>query len=105
MGFALLIPDISVMGRELIAGLVFIAFGLILLRVDFKNSVYVAALLWLLHGLYDSGHHLLFENPGVWSWYPTFCCVFDITMAAYLLYRASAMVEGKLPELDLNGAG
>jgi hypothetical protein len=43
MGFALLIPDISMMGGELVAGLVFISFGLILLRKNFKNCVYVAA--------------------------------------------------------------
>lgn len=37
------------------------------------------------HGLFDLVHHVIIQNPGVPSWWPTFCASVDLLLGAWVM--------------------
>jgi hypothetical protein len=93
MLFGLLALDGAVVLQELLYGLPYLLVGLLVWRLKSRPVLYLIAIAWLSHGLYDYYHDLLFVNPGVFSWYPTFCAVVDIAVGCYLLADARRLVR------------
>lgn len=88
-GFAWLAGAALIGLQELAVGLPYLLGGLLL---AFRRPRWAAAIvgaLWLAHGGYDLVHPLLFDNPGVPSWYPAFCAGVDIAIGLYLLALAT----------------
>ena len=52
-----------------------------------ERAWHVLAIGWLLHGIYDIYHDMLFINHGIPLWYPVLCGVFDFVVSVYLFYR------------------
>ena len=92
MLFGVLAWDGSAILKEFLYGLPYIVTGLLVWRIKSKFALIVIALAWFSHGLYDFYHDLFFINPGVFSWYPAFCAVVDVTVGAYLLYYSKRLV-------------
>jgi len=84
MLFGALAMDGSVILKEFLYGLPYIVTGLLVWRIRSKITLIVIALAWLSHGFYDFYHDTFFINPGVFSWYPAFCALIDITVAGYI---------------------
>ena len=82
MLFGVLVMDGSAVLQELLYGLPFIVTGLLVWRMRSKNALIIVALAWISHDFY---HDHFFQNPGVFSWYPAFCAIVDITVGVYLL--------------------
>ena len=59
----------------------------LLALLGFKNSPWLIAAALAGHGVFDSVHHLLIENPGVPLWWPGFCLAFDGIAGAWLALR------------------
>jgi hypothetical protein len=93
MLFGVLAMDGTAILNEFLYGLPFIITGLLAWRMRSRAALLVVALAWLSHGFYDFYHDILFVNPGVFSWYPAFCAIVDVTVAGYLLlsYRKLTM--------------
>ncbi len=85
MLFGLLAWDGDAIIKELLFGLPYIAVGLAVWKFRPTLSLYILGIAWLSHGLYDYYHDWLFINPGVFSWYPMFCALVDITVGGYLI--------------------
>lgn len=93
MLFGVLAMDASVVWKEFLYGLPYIATGLVVWRMRSAWSLVVIGLAWLSHGLYDFYHDLFFVNPGVFSWYPAFCALVDIAVAGYLFISYRRLVS------------
>ncbi|MEM7002745.1 MAG: hypothetical protein AAF529_18290 [Pseudomonadota bacterium] len=100
MLFGVLAMDASVVWKEFLYGLPYIATGLVVWRMRSARSLVVIGLAWLSHGLYDFYHDLFFVNPGVFSWYPAFCALVDIAVAGYLFLSYRRLVSA-----DQSGVG
>ena len=85
MIFGVLAMDGTVILTEFLYGLPYILTGLLAWRMRSKAALLVVAIAWLSHGFYDFYHDILFINPGVFSWYPAFCAIVDVTVAGYML--------------------
>lgn len=60
--------------------------------LGFKGSLWIVVVGLMGHGVMDSFHGHLIENPGVPSWWPMFCLSYDIVAGAclaWLLRRSS----------------
>lgn len=53
---------------------------------SFKSSLWLVAVTLAGHGVFDSVHARLVSNPGVPSWWPTFCLAYDIVLAGILAW-------------------
>lgn len=93
MLFGLLAMDGSVVFKELLYGMPYIATGLLVWRVRSRITVMVVALAWISHGFYDYYHDFIFVNPGVFSWYPAFCALVDVAVGAYLLLSLNRLAN------------
>jgi hypothetical protein len=95
MLFGVLALDAKVIFLELLYGLPFMAAGLLAWQMRSARALLIIAVAWLGHGFYDFYHDIFFVNPGVFSWYPAFCAIIDISVAAYLLlsYRELAIAK------------
>ncbi|MFT7689190.1 MAG: hypothetical protein ACI9FB_004558 [Candidatus Azotimanducaceae bacterium] len=87
MMFGLLVMDGRAILNELLFGLPYFITGLLAWRYKSALTHYALGLAWLSHGFYDYYHDILFVNPGVFTWYPAFCALVDISVAAYLLLK------------------
>jgi len=96
MLFGLIVMDHSAILKELLFGLPYFLTGLLAWRVKSPLTHYVLALAWLSHGFYDYYHDLFFVNSGVFDWYPAFCLLIDIAVAAYLLIYPSIVKTQKV---------
>lgn len=99
MFFGLFADGEAVILTEFLFGIPYFVAGILCIKYGFKRSGYVVAVLWLLHGLYDMNHAILFTNSGVPSWYPVFCAGVDIVVGLYLLvetFRSKDTDIGKL---------
>ena len=85
MLFGVLAMDGTVILTEFLYGLQSILTGLLAWRMRSKAALLIVAIAWLSHGFYDFYHDILLINPGVFSWYPAFCAIIDVTVAGYLL--------------------
>ena len=52
--------------------------------LGFKFSLWIVVAALAAHGIFDSVHGHVIENPGVPTWWPMFCMAYDVTAAAYL---------------------
>lgn len=52
--------------------------------LGFKRNLWLVAVALAGHGLFDSVHHLLIENPGLPVWWPPFCLSFDVIAGGFL---------------------
>ena len=59
---------------------------MLLAVIGFKSRLWVVVIALASHGVFDLGHHLVVDNPGVPQWWPGFCSAFDIGAAAYLAF-------------------
>jgi hypothetical protein len=50
----------------------------------FKKTLWLAAAGLAGHGVFDSFHHALIQNPGVPVWWPGFCGSFDVFAGVWL---------------------
>ena len=55
--------------------------------VGFKTSLWFVAIALVGHGVFDAIHPMLFEDPGVPRWWPSFCAVFDVIFGGQLVVR------------------
>lgn len=99
MLFGVLTLDPTIVGKELLYGLPFLCIGFLVWRIKSSLTLILIGLAWLSHGFYDVYHDLLFVNPGVFTWYPTFCAVVDLVAGGYLLiaYRKSFNLRSATP--------
>ena len=68
--------------------------------VGFKLNLWLVAVALAGHGAFDSVHHRLVSNPGVPTWWPTFCLAFDLFLAAifaWLLRSGALKTRAELP--------
>jgi hypothetical protein len=93
--FAAMDGSIPVVVRESVsAGAFVVAAG-----IGFRTRLWLVAAAIAGHGIFDSVHHLLIENPGVPQWWPGFCMAADVTLGLYL-----AILLMKRPNLSRHGA-
>jgi hypothetical protein len=77
----------AVMGGSnsaLVAECVGAAVFLVLAVLGFKKSPWIAVAGLVGHGVFDSFHRFVIQNPGVPSWWPGFCLSFDILAGVFL---------------------
>ena len=87
VGFALYDGDSSAVINEMIYGIPFFAIA-ILAALYLKNRVAQVLLIigYAGHAGYDAIHHILFINPGLPEYWPIFCGLIDLLLAAYLVF-------------------
>ena len=93
MLFGLLAGDSKLVLLELVYGLPFVVLGMVCFRLRGIWMVYLLAFGWLAHGVYDYAHDQLFVNPGVFSWYPSFCALIDVLVAVYLVVQGRTILQ------------
>lgn len=81
--FAVMAGSGPVFGLETALSLAFVATALI----GFRKNLWIVALGLAAHGLFDLGHGLVVENPGVPGWWPGFCMAYDLAAAVVLSLR------------------
>jgi uncharacterized membrane protein HdeD (DUF308 family) len=86
--FALYGNDYAAIPFELAGGVIFFIIALLSLKFDDFNKSSLLAFGYLLHGIYDVIHNMLFINAGTPTWWPEFCGVIDIIIGLYLLTLA-----------------
>ena len=90
----------AVMGgsmRALIIETLVMAAFFLAAAVGFRSSPWLAAIGLAAHGVLDSFHGSVIDNPGVPSWWPAFCLSFDLcagALLAWLLRRRGALSSG-----------
>jgi hypothetical protein len=88
-------------GRTLVIEIL-IAGGFLALGVfGFKTNPWLIAAGMVGHGVFDVIHHLLIQNPGVPSWWPGFCCAFDVIFGGWL--AALLMRRSRMPLRSRSG--
>jgi|SRR5207248_2461445 len=68
--------------------------------VGFKSNLWLVAVALAGHGAFDLVHDRLVSNPGVPTWWPTFCLAFDVFLAgifAWLLRSGALKTRAELP--------
>lgn len=68
---------------EIVVGTVFLLAAI----VGFKTSLWFVAIALVGHGVFDAVHPMLFDDPGVPRWWPSFCAVFDVIFGGQLVVR------------------
>ena len=59
--------------------------------IGFRTSLWIVVAALATHGLFDFFHHALVGNPGVPTWWPSWCLAYDVAAAACL---AALMLKG-----------
>ena len=67
---------------ESLVGTVFLAAAIL----GFKSSLWFVVAALVAHGIFDFGRGTVISNPGVPGWWPQFCLMYDVTLAAYLAW-------------------
>lgn len=52
--------------------------------LGFKSSLWFVVAALFAHGVFDILHGKIIHNPGVPTFWPTFCLAYDVTAAGYL---------------------
>lgn len=65
------------------------AFALFLIGavIGFRSNLWIVVGALAAHAVFDFGHGLVHQNPGVPPWWPMFCAGYDLTAAGYLAWR------------------
>jgi len=74
-------------GRTIITEIVLASGFLLLAAIGYKRSLWLVVIALVGHGVFDSVHRLLIENPGVPHWWPGFCAVIDLIFGGLLGWR------------------
>lgn len=80
-------PLFAVMGASQEALVIESALAAVFLGValiGFKTSLWLVVAALAVHGVFDFVHPVLYANPGVPAWWPSFCLAYDVAAAAYL---------------------
>jgi hypothetical protein len=80
--FAVMGASTHTLVLESLAGLVFLLAAV----YGFRTSLWVVAAALAAHGAFDLIHSAAISNPGVPTWWPEFCLMYDLTAAAYLAW-------------------
>ena len=96
MLFALQAGEQALVYKEGFYGIPFLVAGLLFAFASLRHSAVAVGGFWILHGLYDVIHGVLFTNPGVPGWYPTWCCAVDVVVGAYLLWLSRRIPDANL---------
>ena len=72
---------------ELLGSLIFVAAA----AVGFRTSLWIVVAGLAGHGIFDFGHGTMIENPGVPTWWPSWCLGYDVAAALCL---AALIVKG-----------
>jgi hypothetical protein len=62
------------------------AFFVVFAATGFKSSLWIVVAALVAHGIFDLTHGAFISNPGVPSWWPQFCLMYDVTAAGYLAW-------------------
>lgn len=87
-GFAIYGNNYATIPLEFLGGLIFFVIALLSLKLDDYHQFSLLAFGYILHGVYDITHDMLFINAGMPSWWPEFCGVIDIVIGLYLVSLA-----------------
>jgi hypothetical protein len=80
--FAVMGASTNALVLESIVGAVFLAAA----AFGFRSSLWVVVFALAAHGVFDLVHGRVISNPGVPTWWPAFCLMYDVTAAAYLAW-------------------
>ena len=80
--FAAMAADTSALVLESLVGAAFLAVA----ATGFRWSLWAVVVALAAHGIFDLTHAAVISNPGVPSWWPEFCLMYDVTAAAYLAW-------------------
>ena len=72
--------------RPLLLDLVVCTVFAIAATIGFKKSLWIVVVALAGHGVMDLVHGNFIANPGVPSWWPAWCCAYDVCAAAYLAW-------------------
>lgn len=64
--------------------------------VGFRRNLWLVVIALAAHAILDGFHGSLVHNPGVPTWWPSFCLTYDLAAAgilAMILYRAPALTK------------
>jgi hypothetical protein len=86
--FAIYGSDYEAVPLEIFAGIVFFVIAIAALKLNASYKFSLLAMGYLIHGVYDATHNLIFTNMGMPAWWPEFCGAIDIIVGLYLLYLA-----------------
>lgn len=86
--FAMLAKDFAALLLEVAVGSLFFTIAFFALRLVRMPKFGLLAFGYILHGIYDVVHNLMFINAGTPDWWPAFCAVIDIIIGVYLVYLA-----------------
>ncbi len=62
--------------------------------VGFRSSTWIVVAAIAGHGILDTFHGQVLDNPGVPHWWPAFCFAYDIGAAAGLAWFSNATLKG-----------
>ena len=62
--------------------------------IGFRTSLWLIVAALIGHGLFDTVHGALVDNPGVPRWWPGFCATFDIAAGFFLAWRLRGTGSG-----------
>ena len=89
--FAVYASDYTALLSEFIPGVLFIALSYWAYRLNNFHALYVLAIGYTGHAIYDFGHNSLFVNSGAPLWWPEFCGSVDMLIGIYLLVMATSV--------------
>lgn len=89
--FAVYGSDYTALQSELLAGVLFFALSYWAYRLRSFTALFVLAIGYIGHALYDVVHNALFVNSGAPVWWPEFCGSVDLLIGIYLLVMAASV--------------
>jgi hypothetical protein len=84
--FAIIGKDFKALSLEILVGALFVGLIFLAKSAEEYKSIFVLGVGYILHGIYDVYHNLLFTNAGTPIWWPEFCGIIDVLVGAYALY-------------------
>ena len=90
--FAVMGQSNQALGREVLAGAGFV----VLATAGFRRSLWLVVAALALHGIFDFVHGRIIDNPGVPTFWPSFCLAYDVVAAGYL---AGLLMSGRVRAL------
>ncbi len=82
--FAIYGNDYAALPFEFIGGLLFFIIAISALKLNYSYKLFLLAIGYILHAVYDVIHNLFFVNLGTPIWWPEFCGTIDIILGLYL---------------------
>lgn len=86
--FAVYGSDNTALISEIVIGMGFLITAYLAYRLGNLFGLFLLAVAYIGHAVYDTFHSLLFLNPGAPLWWPEFCGSVDVFIGIYLLFFA-----------------